>query len=386
MSEIVMNVDIRQDEYTKYVNDTFDLKIRDANNVHIPFNFKLENLHGWNIGIVCGASGTGKSTILRQLGGEKQVVFDNDKCLISNFDNMTPKEATHLLMSIGLSSVPTWLRPYRLLSNGEQYRARLAKMIADCKNDEIILIDEYTSVVDRNVAKSMSFALQKYVKQNNLRIILFSCHYDIIEWLNPNWIYDLNKGGVLEKNDCARQICRPKLQISMFRTEPTTWKIFKRHHYMTAELNESASCFVFTWDEKIVAFFSTLPLSGLSLQNAFRVHRLVVLPDYQGLGLGVSITYLMSAIYRNQGKTLYLKTVHPRLGEFCLKRKDLWQPTAQNGKIGSADNDTDNYTTLKRKSYCVKYVGPKIAGFDDLCLLVDKMRYNKSMENQLSLF
>lgn len=384
MTEIVMNVDIRQDEYTKYVNDTFDLKISDANTVHIPFNFKLENLRDWNIGIVCGASGTGKSTILKQLGGEKKVVFDNDKCLISNFDNMSPKEATQLLMAIGLSSVPTWLRPYRLLSNGEQYRARLAKMIADCQENEILLVDEYTSVVDRNVAKSMSYALQKYMRRNNKRIILFSCHYDIFDWLQPDWIYDLNKGGILEKNVYLRHD-RPQICLQLYRTTTDTWKMFRKHHYMTAELNDASTCFVVKWDNKIVAFFSTLPLSGLSLINAYRVHRFVVLPDFQGLGLGGVILDFMSAFYKGLGKTMYLKTVHPGLGQYCAKSKK-WTATAQNEKIGNSNNDTDKYITLKRKSYCFKYVGEKI-NVDESCFLsIERMRYNKSMEFQLSLF
>jgi ABC-type lipoprotein export system ATPase subunit len=226
MAEIKMSVDILEDEYTKYVNDAFDLKCADAKEIRIPFNFKLENLHDWHIGVVCGASGSGKSTILKQLGGEKPVAFDNNKALISNFTNMRPEDAARMLTAIGLSSVPTWLRPYRLLSNGEQYRARMAKMISECQNDEILLVDEYTSVVDRNVAKSMSYALQKYIRRTNKRIIVFSCHFDIFDWLQPDWIYDLNKGGVLEKNVYLRQ--RPTVELQVFRVSTDTWAKFKK--------------------------------------------------------------------------------------------------------------------------------------------------------------
>ena len=91
--------------------------------------------------------------------------FDGEKSLISNFDWLEPSEASMLLSSMGLSSVPTWLRPFHLLSNGEQFRAELAYKVGRAKDNEVVLIDEFTSVVDRDVAKSMSFAIQKYYKK-----------------------------------------------------------------------------------------------------------------------------------------------------------------------------------------------------------------------------
>ena len=87
--------------------------------------------------------------------------------LISNFDWLEPSEASKLLTSMGLASIPSWLRPFHLLSNGEQYRAQLAYLVASAKDGETILIDEYTSVVDRDVAKAMSNAVQKYIRRTN---------------------------------------------------------------------------------------------------------------------------------------------------------------------------------------------------------------------------
>ena len=64
-----------------------------------------------------------------------------------------------------------------------------------------ILIDEYTSVVDRDVAKAMSNAVQKYIRRTNKKIILASCHYDIMEWLQPDWIYSPSRGVLEKKSD-----------------------------------------------------------------------------------------------------------------------------------------------------------------------------------------
>jgi ABC-type ATPase with predicted acetyltransferase domain len=106
---------------------------------------------------------------------------------------------------MGLSSVPSWLRPYSQLSNGEQYRASLAYKVSKARDGDMILIDEYTSVVDRTVAKAMSYSLQKYIRRTGKKIILASCHFDILEWLMPDWIINLQKGGALEECDYLRQ-------------------------------------------------------------------------------------------------------------------------------------------------------------------------------------
>lgn len=289
--EIVLKSNVNRDEYTDYIQDHFDLSVGVIAEVHIPNNLNLSRLGDWNIGVICGASGSGKSTILHSLGEIKEVEFDNNKPLISNFSPMTPQEASQILCAMGLASVPTWIRPYSSLSNGEKYRAEVAKRISSESVGGIILVDEYTSVVDRNVAKSMSNALQKYIRKEKKQIILATCHYDILEWLQPDWIYDLNKGGALEKGDCLRQ--RPQISLQVYRTEPDTWRLFKKHHYMTQEMNSSAMCFCFTWENQLVAFASILPQLSKGVGKAMRMSRLVILPDFQGLGLGGKILDFM---------------------------------------------------------------------------------------------
>jgi GNAT superfamily N-acetyltransferase len=296
---------------------------------------------------------------------------------------MTPKDATMLLSQMGLASVPTWIRPFNVLSNGEQYRASLAKAVCDANDGNIIFVDEYTSVVDRNVAMSMSNALQKYIRRTNKKIILATCHYDIFEWLRPDWIYDLNKGGALEKGDYLR---RPQIELQVYRTTCDTWDRFKKYHYMTAELNEAATCFVFTWNEKLVAFESILPLPNGSYKNAYREHRLVVLPDFQGLGLGIKISEWCGGILLNDGKTFYTKTVNPALGIYRQNSAN-WHQTGKYMKSEKAERCEKSYNMmggLTRLSFCHKYVGEPINGFEDLLLPIDKIRYNISMKGQLT--
>ena len=162
---------INQDKYTEYVCEQFDIQNKEETSVSIPMNLDGINDSDWNIGVLYGGSGSGKTTILKHLGKIKEIELDREKSLISNFDWLEPSEASKLLTSMGLASIPSWLRPFHLLSNGEQYRAQLAYLVASAEDGETILIDEYTSVVDRDVAKAMSNAVQKYIRRTNKKII-----------------------------------------------------------------------------------------------------------------------------------------------------------------------------------------------------------------------
>jgi putative ribosome biogenesis GTPase RsgA len=65
--QIVLKSNVIQDEYTQYISEAFDLHISDTSKVNIPNKIDLQRLGDWNIGVICGASGSGKSTILNNL-------------------------------------------------------------------------------------------------------------------------------------------------------------------------------------------------------------------------------------------------------------------------------------------------------------------------------
>jgi ABC-type ATPase with predicted acetyltransferase domain len=147
---------------------------------NIPKNFK--------IGVIVGSSGSGKSTLLKNFGQEDSPEWDATKSIVSHFDS--PDDAINKLGAVGLNTIPSWYKPYHVLSNGEKFRADLARKL---KSNSVI--DEFTSVVDRNVAKAASVSLSKYAKNNDItNIVLATCHRDILEWLEPDWVIDTDTG------------------------------------------------------------------------------------------------------------------------------------------------------------------------------------------------
>ena len=179
-----LQVEVTPDEFTKRISEAFDYKFTGTSTFTLPNFSKSDNQ--FNLGIIVGASGSGKSQILKNFYNYKEPVvnWENDKAIVSHFDN--PDIALKKLFAVGLSSVPTLCKPYHVLSNGEQYRARVARLL-----DNNAIFDEYTSVVNRETAKSLSVAISKYIRTEGIKnVVLATCHKDIIEWLEPDWVFD----------------------------------------------------------------------------------------------------------------------------------------------------------------------------------------------------
>ena len=380
MKYIENKSNIYLDKYTEYVIDAFDIQNTKETIVRIPLNFSECKTFDWNIGVIYGGSGTGKTTLLKEFGVITDCSFDSNKALISNFDFLEPKEATFLLTSMGLASVPTWLRPFHTLSNGEQYRAELAYKVGKASKNDVILIDEYTSVVDRDVAKSMSNALQKYIRRTGKRIVLASCHFDIIDWLRPDWTYSPLKGRV-ERLSLARQ-SRPKIKLSIFRCRYEAWNLFKQHHYLTEDLQKSAETFMVEMNGQYIAFFGVLPFPGVGDSKTRRLSRMVVLPDFQGLGIGTKIFNYLCALYKAEGHTMYVRTVSPALGKF-MENNENWKATSSNKKVPGADSS--GRKLMLRPGYSYKYIGDKSNDNTDI-IKMNRDAWKEVSQNQISLF
>ena len=205
MAKITLRFEIVNDKYTEYLYKHYDIQTKDYTATDVPLipqdDWDKMNSGEWNILLICGKSGSGKSTLLKEIGTPPKLEYDYTKAVVSQFPNLDEEEVCDLLCGVGLSSVPTWLRKPQELSNGERARLDLCMSLYRAREAGIALIDEFSSVVNRDVAKSMSYALQRYVRQKKLKVVICSCHFDIIEWLTPDYIFNLehkDKDGNVE--------------------------------------------------------------------------------------------------------------------------------------------------------------------------------------------
>lgn len=277
----------------------------------------------FQIGLIVGASGSGKSTLLSKFGKEETIKWNNDYCIADNFDSY--EDAMERLGAVGLNSIPAWLQSYNTLSNGQKFRADMARRLKDNA-----VIDEFTSVVNRECAISCSNSIQKYIRSKKLKNIVFcSCHYDIIEYLQPDWIYNTDTKE-LSVGRSVRQ--KPNIVLKVSQCAKQIWSMFAKHHYLSSELNKLADCYLISWNDKIVAFASILPMPGRfgsDTRLCVSEHGIVVLPDYQGLGIGNKISEYFGELYLSQGYRYFGKTANPRMGEH-RERSDLWKATSSN--------------------------------------------------------
>jgi len=238
----------------------------------------------WNIGLIVGPSGSGKTTMARRLFGDgirHGFDWDAKKSVLDGFPaSMGIKDIVGALSAIGFGSPPNWLRPFGVLSTGEQFRVTIARAIAE--SEGLVVIDEFTSVVDRQVAKVACHAIQKTVRRKKRQLIAVSCHYDIIDWLQPDWVYQPQTRDFAWR--CLQQ--HPPLDLRLYSIHRSAWKLFKHHHYMSGTLVSNAKC-VGGWVNGVcVAFAAWSIFPHPKVKNIMRGTRLVVLPDYQGLGIG----------------------------------------------------------------------------------------------------
>lgn len=296
----------------------------------------------WQIGLIVGTSGSGKTTIAREIWGsqiDKSYCWDENKSIVDSFpENMSIKDVTMLLSSVGFSSPPLWLRPYHVLSNGEKFRVMIARALAE-SSDDLCVIDEFTSVVDRTVAKIGSAAISKTIKRTKRKFVAVSCHYDIAEWLEPDWIYETNTARFAR--DCLR---RPQINLEIKRVHSSAWELFKKYHYLDKNLNKSARCFIGFVEDSPAAFTAVLPFPH-SVRSGWREHRTVCLPDFQGVGLGNAMSEAMAAIFSATGKPYFSTTSNPAMIQHRAKSR-LWKMTRQPSRVSEGTK-----TALLKKSF-----------------------------------
>jgi GNAT superfamily N-acetyltransferase len=279
----------------------------------------------WRVGLVVGPSGSGKTSLgMIMLGEDAFYRPDRWPADAPIIDAIDPDgdfdQVTAALSAVGLGSVPSWLRPYHVLSNGERFRADLARIV--CERPAAVVVDEFTSVVDRQIARIGAMAFAKAWRRGAGKAVLLSCHYDIAEWLSPDWLFDTATGEFTGRY--LRR--RPSIELAVCETGWEWWPRFEPHHYLKLPRMIAATCYVGFVGGEPVAHLAVSTRPGLVEARACR---LVVMPEWQGAGVGLRFLNAICARWR-RGLNRYRKpmptifhTSHPGLAA-ALRRDPLW--------------------------------------------------------------
>jgi GNAT superfamily N-acetyltransferase len=330
----------------------------------------------WKIGVVVGPSGSGKTSIGRKIFGPEAFYeprnWPDDAPIV---DAIAPAgdftAVTGALAAVGLGSVPSWLRPYAVLSNGEKFRADLARIVSDAPAQ--VVIDEFTSVVDRQIAQIGALAFQKAWRRTGGQAVLLSCHYDILDWVEPDWIFD-TANRVFARGRLRR---RPRIDLDVWQTDWRYWHLFEPHHYLKLPKMVAATNYVGTVNGELVAHvaFGTRP----GFKEA-RACRLVIMPEWQGAGVGMRFLNHVCQLwleargkYPKSMRTLF-HTSHPGLVA-ALRRDRKWrQVSAMLYGANKARCRESLRRSNERKPGCA-FFGGDASGFGGHMRAVQGFRY-----------
>jgi ABC-type lipoprotein export system ATPase subunit len=298
----------------------FDVPLRDRETLRWRGELPLDD-RDWNVGLIVGPSGSGKTTILTHAFGQPIEHEWSGLAVVDDFPAaMRVDDLAAVCQAVGFNTIPAWLRPHDVLSTGEQFRVGLARALAEAQPDRTIVLDEFTSVVDRQVAKIGAHAVSRYVRKRKMRLVVATCHYDVVDWLQPDWTLE---PATLEFTWRHLQP-RPALDCTISREPYASWARFAPFHYLTSDLNHSAQCYVLSIGATPAAFCGVLHRPHPRNRAIKAVSRLVTLPDWQGLGLAFALVDRVAAAYMALGYDVHTYPAHPALIR-SFDRSRMWE-------------------------------------------------------------
>ena len=331
----------------------FNVTGEQATSHHISVALPLED-RPWRIGAIIGPSGTGKTTLGKRVLGPEAFHTGygwDSRPIVDVIGPDAPyDDVTGALSAVGLGTVPSWLRPYGVLSMGERFRADLARLLIEHSGD--VVIDEFTSVVDRQIAQigANAFAKAWRRKPEADRAVVLSCHYDIIDWLQPDWVLDTREWQF----DWRLVQRRPAIPLTIYETNWSAWPYFEPHHYLKLPRMIAATNYVAEGPNgEPVCHLAVSTLAGL---KAARLCRLVTMPEWQGAGVGMRFLEHVAQMWldgqNRYGKRMtgIIHTSHPGLVA-ALRRSPRWVLVSQQmGGVDKARSAATMEASIRRKS------------------------------------
>lgn len=189
------NTEVERSKRVLEIAEAFGLGLDDKEFVVFD-NLDVEIRQG-DVVYITGQSGSGKSTILRELAAVMKesglTVSDIDKVelkdvpLIDQIGKDTQEALTYLSIA-GLNDAYLFIRKPAELSDGQRYRFRLAKLIES--GAKVWIADEFLAVLDRTTAKVIAFNLQKVARSVGATVLVATTHSDMVSDLAPTVYID----------------------------------------------------------------------------------------------------------------------------------------------------------------------------------------------------
>jgi hypothetical protein len=393
------------------IEGMFDLPQRQTLSEH--FTVEVPDINGpWQIGAIVGPSGSGKTSVARAAFGDALYaggLWPADRAVIDCFGELPIRTITQTLTAVGFSSPPAWIKPFAVLSNGEKFRCELARALLRKEDKEtgrhgdketgreednntladhgpgttpmrpqdvapgrlvsvspcppvslssLTVFDEFTSLVDRTVARIGSAAVSSAIRKGKIprRFVAVSCHYDIVPWLAPDWVLDMATQTLSRE-----ALRRPPIRLDIRRCQRSAWPIFQRHHYLSGNLHPSAMCFIACVEDRPAAFTAALPFPH-PRRPGWREHRTVCLPDFQGVGIGSALAEFVASLFVATGKPYFSTSSHPAVIHHRA-RSPLWvmrrRPgmVSRMGRSGAGKTGMGEAVSLGRLTAGFEYVG-----------------------------
>jgi hypothetical protein len=175
--------------------------------------------------------------------------------------------------------------------------------------------------------------VQKYIRKRGRQFVGVTCHYDVIDWLQPDWTLEpatmTFTWRLLQR--------RPAIEVEVARVGYEAWQLFAPFHYLTAELNKSAQCFCLFVDGVPASFIATLNMPHPIRKNLRAISRAVTLPDYQGMGLVMALESQVCGAHRALGMSIRGYPAHPSHVR-SLDRSPEWKLIKKPGQIDAASD------------------------------------------------
>jgi len=368
--DVVVETKISTTTRARQICSMFDVPAEEKSRINWKGDVPIDE-RDWSVGLIVGPSGCGKSTLAADLFGEELRYKPKwqEKSVVDDFSaELSLEDITRACSSVGFNTVPAWLRPYAVLSNGERFRVDLARRLLE--GGRRVCVDEFTSVVDRQVAKIGSHAVQKFVRRTDKQFVAVSCHYDIVDWLQPDWILEPATMTFTWRSVQPR----PSVEVEIKKCERSLWRLFAPYHYMTAALSSAAQCYAAYIEGRPAAFAGVIHFPHPKARDIKRVSRLVTLPDWQGLGLAFALVDVVAGAYKAAGYRLRTYPAHPALIRSFARHKDWYckrRPASFDASVPRAKRGNTTGSDIYKNRPCAtfEWAGGTLEKSDGLALL-----------------